>query len=139
FIQAQQQGIPLALLTSTGDIPRLDSFGLDPNATARMAAALQAGHFVVVPRGAVTINGEPTIGWLEVDPNSGFTTDVRPDGGHDVSLTYTLLKRFIIRFLPGFFFGFGVGILPAALGALQSVIGNVGAFAAKASVAGAMA
>jgi uncharacterized repeat protein (TIGR01451 family) len=82
FQAAQQQGIPTALLQGSGDIAQLDTFGLDPDSTARIAAALQAGQIVVVPTAPVLINGQPTTGWFQIDPTTGYMTSVGPDGSH---------------------------------------------------------
>ena len=81
FAAAQQQGIPLVLLTST-DIAQLSSYQLDPTATARITAALQASEVILVPASLVTVGGEETSAWFEIDPTTGYTTGVMEDGSH---------------------------------------------------------
>jgi uncharacterized membrane protein/transglutaminase-like putative cysteine protease len=110
FQQAQQQAIPLAILTSAADIPRLDSFGLDVNGTARIATALQAGQYVLVPTAPVTINGQLTTGWFQFDPNTGYTTGVLPDGGHQ-SLLDILGTSAIGQIITGAQVGFTLGLV----------------------------
>jgi hypothetical protein len=100
---AADQGIPLAILAGSGAIARLDSFGLDRDATARMAAALQAGQVVMVPTRPPTIGGQPTIAWFQTDPVTGFTTGVMSDGEHitlvEVQVTAAILSILLASLL----------------------------------------
>ncbi len=60
----------------------LNSFTLSANANARITTALMAGKVVLTPQQEVQINGTPTVGWYEMDPNTGETIGVMEDGGH---------------------------------------------------------
>jgi hypothetical protein len=50
----------------------------DPNAYA--VKALLAGRSVLIPQSPVTVNGQPALGWWEVDPNTGLVIRVLESG-----------------------------------------------------------
>lgn len=81
FTVAQQQGIPLVLIT-TDNLASLASYGLDPTATARITTAVEAGEAVLVPAGMVSVGGQDTSAWFQIDPTTGDTTGVMEDGNH---------------------------------------------------------
>jgi len=48
----------------------------------RVAADVEAGYVVIVPRKAVVRNGQQRVGWWRVDPVSGETIGVMDSGFH---------------------------------------------------------
>ena len=129
FTQAIHQGISLITLSGAEDITRLDSFGLDLDATARISSALVAGHLVTVPSAPVVINGQPTTGWYETDPSTGYTTGVLPSGQHQGLIEWigqlTRIQQTVLGLSIGLILGSFNGL------AIQQVRDHYGTEAAK--------
>ena len=87
FAAAANQGIPLIFINSA-DPEILQTLALSSVAKARISTALQAGDDVIVPEQEVTIGGEQTVAWFQVDPRTGATTGVGEDGAHTSESEY---------------------------------------------------
>jgi hypothetical protein len=74
----------------TGTTQRLDDLAISDTAKARIALAFSQGKSVVTPTRMVTVNGKPTIAWVEVDRDTGHTISVMEDGGHQVYYEYLM-------------------------------------------------
>ncbi|MCB0325291.1 MAG: transglutaminase domain-containing protein, partial [Bdellovibrionales bacterium] len=81
FRSAASQNIGKRLLTPS-EAASVAELSLSPQALDRISLALAAGKLVVTPVGMVDIGGELTVGWYEVDPQSGETIGVMEDGSH---------------------------------------------------------
>jgi hypothetical protein len=110
---AIQQGIPLAVLTSY-DLAALGALNLPAEGAARITAALQAGHAVLVPVAPVTVNGQRTTAWYETDPVTGYTTGVMEDGAHQSLAQYQAAAAV----------GFYIGLVYAGLKAAFRLTGH---------------
>jgi large repetitive protein len=69
------------------DFSVLDTTSLTPDAKARIIDAVSNGLTVVTPTQMVTINGQQTVGWLEIDQN-GHTVSHFVEGGHQAIAGY---------------------------------------------------
>jgi uncharacterized repeat protein (TIGR01451 family) len=78
---ASQQGVPLVAI-GANNLATLDGLTLSMEAKARITDAVGRGLFVVVPQSAVTVNGIKTIGWYEINAQTGETVGVMENGGH---------------------------------------------------------
>ena len=127
FIQAGKQGITLALLNGAGDITRLGTFGLDPDSTARIVAALQAGQIVLVPTAPVIIGREADDRVVPGGPDNGLHQRVLSSGQHgfEWSVVLNIARATLI--------GAAIGITAAAFDSvlLLYVRKNFGEKAAK--------
>ncbi|MBK8741297.1 MAG: putative Ig domain-containing protein [Betaproteobacteria bacterium] len=86
---------PLSIVPVTPENPDLaDDLSLSPEAKARIRAAVRAGRAVLAPRGPVMVGGKAVTGWLETDPNTGYTISTFEDGTHGALVEYgfTLLS-----------------------------------------------
>ena len=83
--QAAIQAGPVVLLLSVGDLPKLDSLPLSAEAKVRITAAVENGFAVEVPTVLVTVNGQPTTAWLQID-SAGNAIAVSEDGTHSGGL-----------------------------------------------------
>jgi hypothetical protein len=77
FEAARAGGVGIRTLTEAAGLAELP---FPPDTTARLAAALEAGHIVVVPEGLVNIGGAERTGWWRIDPVSGWAADEMDDG-----------------------------------------------------------
>jgi uncharacterized membrane protein len=78
---AMAQGIPIALVTSQ-NLSVLDTLSISDNAKALITTAVGQGLMVFVPSQSITVNGQATVAWYEVNPSTGETVGVTEDGGH---------------------------------------------------------
>jgi uncharacterized membrane protein len=85
--RAMQQGIALTTLDAN-NLSRLSTYGLSPDAAARITTDVQNGLIVIVPTQPLTVNGAPTTAWLEFDPTTGETIAVGQGGGHQGLVVY---------------------------------------------------
>lgn len=97
-----------------GSAQQVETLAISDTAKARIAQAISQGKDVVTPTRMVTVNGKPTIAWLEIDRNTGHTISVMEDGGHQVFIEYGLVALEVLDLL--------FGILPSPEG------GDVGEF-----------
>lgn len=79
--------LPLTVL-APDTVQDLAPLPLSAEAKARIALALNAGKSVVTPTQMVSVNGTPTIGWLETDWRTGRTISVMEDGAHGAITEY---------------------------------------------------
>jgi uncharacterized membrane protein len=87
FDAAETQGIQRVTLTP-GDEARLAALNIDAVAKARITSALEAGLTIIVPSQDVTIGGQTTVAWFQINPQTGETIGVGEDGGHDAILEF---------------------------------------------------
>ncbi|MCI0577453.1 MAG: PKD domain-containing protein [Chloroflexi bacterium] len=78
FLAAIDADIEIALVTLE-NLAVLESLNISGEAKARITAAVLNGASVFVPQEMVEVEGEPTIGWLEVDA-TGHASFVSEDG-----------------------------------------------------------
>ena len=78
---ALEQKVGSVVLNSE-NIATLSSLPLSANAQAYITTAISAGKVVVVPTQEVTVGSTTTVGWYEIDPTTGQTTDTMESGAH---------------------------------------------------------
>jgi hypothetical protein len=87
FEEAQAQGIGFVYI-KPNQMDLLDLYLPDPNAYGYAAAALIEGKNVLIPQAPVLIDGEPRLGWWEIDPTTGTAVSVLDDGTHGARMEY---------------------------------------------------
>ena len=97
---ASEQDIPFAFISET-NLDLLSTIGLSAEAQARITTAVLDGKIVNIPTTAPLIDGEPAIGWWEIDPETGETIGVMENGLHNA----------LIEFFGSLLFGTTVGRL----------------------------
>jgi probable HAF family extracellular repeat protein len=70
------------------DPQALSSTNLTADAQTLIFDDVQAGNVVMTPSQMVTVNGVTTVGWWEVNPNTGHTISHFVNGGHQGLLEY---------------------------------------------------
>ncbi len=90
FDEAQAQGIGFVYI-KPNQLDLLDLYLPDPNSYGYAAAALIAGKEVLIPQAPVLIDGEPRLGWWEIDPVTGTAVSVLDDGTHGALIEYASL------------------------------------------------
>ena len=98
FQAAKDQGVELTVITSE-NLLQLNDLNISAEAKARITSAVAAGKVVITPTRSVTLNGGQTVGWYEVDPQTGETVGVTEDGGHQGISEYAAV--FVSAFLVG--------------------------------------
>ncbi len=92
FQAADAQGISL-LLYLPSDLPSLAiRLSASAEVLARITEALRAGRAVIAPERPVQLGNIQTTAWYEVDPLSGMTVGVGPDGGHVSAVEYAVIS-----------------------------------------------
>jgi uncharacterized repeat protein (TIGR01451 family) len=94
FAAAQAQGITITTITPD-ELAQLDQLAIDPTSKARIASALLAGKDVIVPSQDVTIGGQATNAWFELNPQTGETVGVGEDGAHQGLAEYAVVNRYL--------------------------------------------
>jgi large repetitive protein len=92
---AKSQHIPLVFV----DADHLDALAktqISDQAKARILTAVKAGNMVIVPQRMVTVEGQPAVGWWQIDPVSGETVGVGEDGTHQALINFTILGLALI-------------------------------------------
>jgi uncharacterized repeat protein (TIGR01451 family) len=95
FQAAAAQNIGVVLITSQ-NLPELDALSISADAKARITQVVSQGNNVLVPRQSVTVNGQTTIAWYQVDPSTGDTIGVTEDGGHASSIVSEAFASLLI-------------------------------------------
>jgi uncharacterized membrane protein len=95
FAAAQTQGIEFVYITPD-KFDLLDLYLPDPNGYGYAAAALIAGREVLIPQAPVLIDGEPRLGWWEIDPASGTAVSVLDDGTHGAATEYGKMIKKVV-------------------------------------------
>ncbi|HNS01571.1 MAG TPA: transglutaminase domain-containing protein [Anaerolineae bacterium] len=95
---ADAQNIPLGMYTVT-QLDQLAALPISSIAKARITADLTANprHVVAVPTENVLLDGEPAIGWLQIDMATGEIIDVQENGQHMVAVEYATLLNSSIQ------------------------------------------
>jgi len=94
FDAANAAGIPIDTITAN-NLNLLATLPLSAQARARITQAAMRGQIVVVPVRMVTINGVATIGWYEIDPQTGTTIDTMESGQHQ---TFEAVSAWLLTF-----------------------------------------
>ncbi len=81
FQAAVQQGISFVTLLPS-NAQGLDAINIPADAKALITQALANGDIVIVPSSAVTVNGQQSTGWYQLDTSTGEITGVLEDGQH---------------------------------------------------------
>ncbi len=116
---AAAQNIPLTVLTPLNNIA-LSSLGISAQAQARISQALGAGRLVEVPTTTPTINGVPTIGWVEFQTD-GTAEGLLENGDHGAfdeyadTLIFVTSKASLKAGLTSFYAGFINGVLVSGI------------------------
>ena len=84
---AHDQGIPFVYISKV-NLDLLPDLDLTAEAMARITRAVLDGKLVNLPTAAPLINGEPAMGWWEIDPNTGETIGVMENGLHSALVEY---------------------------------------------------
>lgn len=102
FDEMTAQGIDAVLLLPN-EYGLLDAYPFSDDALAHVIEALLAGKQVLIPARAVTIDGEPTFAWWEIDPVTGETISVGENGLHvaAIELFVMILEEFIDELMGG--------------------------------------
>lgn len=99
FNEAQAQGIEFAYITPD----KFDLLALylpDPAAYGYAAAALIAGREILIPQSPVLVDGQPRLGWWEIDPQSGAVIPVLEDGTHGALIEYgSMVAELVVEIL----------------------------------------
>jgi uncharacterized membrane protein len=109
---ADEMGIPHSLITAA-NLGDLDDLGISDEAKARITAATGEGMLIYVPDDMVVIDGQPTIGWLEID-DAGYASFVAEDGCRaQEAINYAEILEFVSMMSgkAGFMGGFTATIL----------------------------
>ena len=81
------QGGQLVLI-SQDNLGDLDRLSLSADAKARITQEVNSGLVVLTPTQMVTINGQSTVEWLQVNFATGQVISVAPNGGHQAAIEY---------------------------------------------------
>ena len=120
----------VALITER-NLEDLESLDISNIGKARISKAALEGKLILTPSHMVMVQNTSTIGWLETDPDTGWTISVMEDGGHLSSFEYGTLK-FIGNNLVNAPVGFLAGYLNFWLSGVGGIIGTAVAVAAGA-------
>ena len=124
FLAAQDNGLPLVFVTYS-NLGDLEPLTISDEAKARITLAIQGGSSVIVPAEPVTVDGQPAIGWLEVD-ESGHASFVNEQGQRAGLLEYAIKLHTLF-----FATGHGAAFLGGFILVLVYFIGNVIGLAAS--------
>ena len=90
--EAKAVGVRVELLRGEYDIPtRLEPLDISAEAKARIANALRAGRQVNVPAQTIEVDGQPSIGWWEIDLKTGEVVAVGEDGGNQNMIEFFII------------------------------------------------
>lgn len=103
--QANAAGVAMAVL-APGMAEAIPA-ALAADDRARIAAALEAGYWVIVPEAPVEIAGTPASAWWRIDPATGATLGMTQHGGAD----FTEYVAFVIVLGWPFILGTTMGVL----------------------------
>ena len=81
------QGGQLVLITQD-NLNVLDGLSLSADAKARITQEVESGMGVVAPSQMVTIDGQSTVEWLQVNFATGQVISVAPNGAHQAAIEY---------------------------------------------------
>ena len=81
------QGGQLVLITQD-NLNVLDGMSLSADAKARITQEVESGMGVVAPSQMVTIGGQSTVEWLQVNFATGQVISVAPNGAHQAAIEY---------------------------------------------------
>ena len=84
------QGGGLVLITQD-NLTDLDGLSLSADAKARITQEVDSGFGVLTPNQMVTIAGQSTVEWLQVNFATGQVISVAPDGGHQAAIEYAFV------------------------------------------------
>jgi uncharacterized membrane protein len=104
FDEMAAQNIQPVLITRA-EMDLLAVYLPDSAAYAHAVAALLEGKNVLIPQSSVLVDGEPLLGWWEIDPQTGVVTGVLQNGLHGALIEYAMLVEI---------FGFAVTLNEAA-------------------------
>ncbi len=76
----------------------LADLAISDEAKARITTAATAGALVLVPSTMVSVNGTPTVAWLEIDPATGHAIAVAENGVHQAIVEYS--EEFLVSLEP---------------------------------------
>ncbi|NUM47307.1 MAG: hypothetical protein HUU38_21620 [Anaerolineales bacterium] len=91
FDEMGGQGIAPIWLTPS-DVNLLSLYFPDSASTAYAKQALIEGKSILIPSSPVTIDGEPVLGWWEVDPQTGMVDSVFENGLHLSLVEYEMIS-----------------------------------------------
>ena len=122
--EAANQGVATTVFTSV-NLGQLDALTISADAKVRVARAVEADRIVLIPNHAVSIDGVPRLGWLEVSQD-GTMTGVLEDGSHGGIIEFAAVRVLqaalvvsetaTILWFTGFFAGWTAGQLVALVG-----------------------
>ncbi len=91
FDEMGGQGIAPIWITPS-DVNLLSLYFPDSASTAYAKQALIEGKSILIPSSPVTIDGEPVLGWWEVDPQTGMVNSVMDNGLHVSALEWEYIS-----------------------------------------------
>lgn len=97
--QARTAQVPIRLLTTATPREDLDTLQLDADVRAALAQSLDAGYWIAVPEGPVTLAGRDMIGWWRMEPGSGEVLGMMQSGAGEGYTEYIIIAALII--VPG--------------------------------------
>ncbi len=118
------------LLFTASNIDSIANTTLSADAQARIRTAVSNNKAVATPSHMVTINGQQTVGWYEMDETTGETVSAFPNGGHqaivDATVGQILSEQYtnLMASLIGYVAGFGVAGYAFAAAAISVVAGG---------------
>ncbi|MBN1485369.1 MAG: Ig-like domain-containing protein, partial [Chloroflexia bacterium] len=88
YSQARAQGLDMAFIRPDS-LDRLAELDISEEARARIhEAVVDRDRLVLVPEGMVLVDGEPAIGWWEINPETGDVSGVMENGLHSGMVGY---------------------------------------------------
>jgi hypothetical protein len=96
FLAALESGAKLVVVDSS-NFAEVLALPLSDEAKARITQSVQTERVILVPDTMVDVEGKLTIAWLESDPDSGETTLVSEDGGHQ-TIFEDIARQYIAAF-----------------------------------------
>jgi hypothetical protein len=87
FAESLKQGIKWLVIRDAGD-PALQKTQMIPDARSCIEQDLADGHVVIIPPKPNLINGKPAIGWWRIDPRTGTTLGMGPNGSGQALTQY---------------------------------------------------
>ncbi|GAB4581713.1 MAG: hypothetical protein Fur0022_44630 [Anaerolineales bacterium] len=94
FDEMGGQGIHPVWITPS-DMNLLTLYFPDSASVAHAKQALIEGKSILIPSAPVTIDGEPVLGWWEVDPQTGMVDSVSESGLHLSAVEYEMIANLV--------------------------------------------
>jgi hypothetical protein len=102
FQEVRRLGIPLAAI-DTNSLDHLAELNLSPEAKARITHTVNEGRLVIVPESMVTVAGQTTVGWWDINYRTGDIVGVGEHGTNQAAVGYAIRLNATMIFAAEFF------------------------------------